>query len=111
MSRWFTCVAMLAAIAACKFPPLPDIEDDGGDDVEDGAPSDGPAPDAGLRTVMVTVDPLVGSGVVVANVGGIDCGTTCSAEVLDGVSITFMANPASGAAFVHRRRRHLQRYR
>lgn len=37
---------------------------------------------------------------MVANVGGIDCGSACTAQVLDGVTITFMANPASGAAFV-----------
>ncbi|HUQ07178.1 MAG TPA: hypothetical protein VM261_32025 [Kofleriaceae bacterium] len=86
----------MVAVTACKFPELPPVIDD----EADAAPDDAEQPDAGLRSVMITVDPLVGSGSVVANVGGLNCGSVCSAEVLDGVSITFMANAASGAAFV-----------
>lgn len=96
MSRSLAGFICLATVAACKFPPLPEIDEDAANGGSDGAVQ----PDAGLRSVTVTVDPLVGSGVVVANVGGIDCGSMCTADVLDGVTITFMANPANGAAFV-----------
>ncbi|MBZ0238620.1 MAG: SBBP repeat-containing protein [Deltaproteobacteria bacterium] len=78
---------------------------DGGDDVDadvDGGDPDGPPPiDAPpeMRQVTVTVDVGTGAGTVTANVGGIDCGSACSAEVVDGTEITFTASSSAGSSF------------
>jgi Divergent InlB B-repeat domain len=40
-----------------------------------------------------------GSGTVTSNVGGINCGATCSASLNTGTAVTLTATPASGYAF------------
>jgi len=86
-------VALFATggISACKFPFPADVIEE----------SDAAIPaDAGVRTVTVNVEPQLGIGVVTAPTIGIDCGTSCTAEVTDGTRVSLMASAASGAAFV-----------
>ncbi len=69
---------------------------DGGDDLDGPPPIDAPP---AMHQVTVTVDVGSGGGAVTANVGGISCGTACTAQVLDGTPITFTASSAAGSAF------------
>jgi endo-1,4-beta-xylanase len=40
-----------------------------------------------------------GSGTVTSNTGGINCGSTCSANINSGTAVTLSASPASGSTF------------
>jgi endoglucanase len=40
-----------------------------------------------------------GTGTVTSNVGGINCGATCSANIASGTSVTLTATPAAGSTF------------
>ncbi|MFO0682631.1 MAG: InlB B-repeat-containing protein [Sandaracinus sp.] len=53
----------------------------------------------GRTSVGVSVDGGDGSGIVVSDVGGIDCGSTCSALYVPGTHVTLTANAAVGSNF------------
>lgn len=81
---------LVSLVAACRFPELPAVMDDG--DAGDGS--------VATRHVTVALDPQVGGGRVTATTVGIDCGEVCTADVPDGAPIAFMATPSPGMAFV-----------
>ncbi len=58
--------------------------------------SEGTSPNTFALTVTKSGS---GSGTVTSNTGGINCGSTCSANLTSGTTVTLSAAPASGATF------------
>ncbi|MBK7073652.1 MAG: hypothetical protein IPH44_15235 [Myxococcales bacterium] len=52
----------------------------------------------------MTVDVGTGGGSIKSDIGDLDCGATCSAQVREGTVITLTATPASGSTFIGWRR-------
>ncbi len=86
-SRGWLCVLAPVAIAACGDVPRA---------VPDAHPAGDAAP--GLRAITVQRS-HGGSGTVTSSVGGITCGTTCTASVADGTSVTLTAAADPGSTF------------
>jgi M6 family metalloprotease-like protein len=99
----FTVIHAFAGGSAGTYPMAPVLQASDGNFY--GATSEGGSPGAGVAFVLRHASPIsvskigTGTGTVTSNMGGINCGNTCSANFTIGTIVTLTAASSAGSTF------------